>query len=141
MGVAKGEPMNPGGQIETPFGYVALTPAIHSNSYQRRYLGMPCGVILNIGGVTLYHCGDTALFSDMKLIGEIYKPDIAFIPAGDRFTMGPKLATMAAEFIQPKVAVPVHWGTWPLLAQDMTDFKPQGVEVKVMKPGENWQYG
>ena len=89
----------------------------------------------------MYHCGDTGLFGDMKLIGEIYRPEIAMIPIGDRFTMGPELATRAAELIKPKVAIPIHYGTWPPIEQDPADFRPAGVEVKVMKPGEQWQHG
>jgi len=138
QGVEKLEPGNPGGKIKTDFGFVAFTPAFHSSSYDGRYLGMPCGVIVNLGGVTLYHCGDTALFSDMKLLGEIYKPDIACIPIGDRFTMGPELGAKAAEFIRPKVAIPIHYKTWPLLVQDASAFRPQGVEVKLLDPGETW---
>jgi L-ascorbate metabolism protein UlaG (beta-lactamase superfamily) len=134
------EPGNPGGRIVTPFGWVAFTQAFHSSSYEGRYMGMPCGVVVHIGGVTVYHLGDTGLFSDLQLIGEIYRPDIALIPAGDRFTMGPELATMAAEFVRPKVAIPIHFGTFPLLAQDVSAFKPKGVEVKVMTPGERWQH-
>ena len=134
-------PGNPGGQIETDFGWVAFTQAFHSSSYEGRYMGMPCGVVVHLGGVTVYHCGDTALFGDMKLLGEIYKPDIACIPIGDRFTMGPALGTRAAEMIAPKVAIPIHYKTWPLLVQDASDFKPAGVEVKVMEPGESWRYG
>lgn len=140
QGVAKCEAMNPGGKVKTDFGFVALTQAFHSSSYDGRYMGMPCGVILNISGVTIYHCGDTALFGDMKLIGEMYKPDIACIPIGDRFTMGPELAARAAEFIKPRVAIPVHYNTWPPIAQDPAKFKPSGVEVKVMRPGEIWTF-
>lgn len=136
----KVDPGNPGGRIATPFGWVAFTQAFHSSSFEKRYLGMPCGVVVHLGGVTVYHCGDTTLFSDMKLIGEIYRPDIALIPVGDRFTMGPELATRAAEFIAPKVAVPMHYGTWPLLLPDASGFQPEGVEVKVLKPGETWEY-
>ena len=143
-GVTHLEPMNPGGQITTDFGWVALTQAFHSSSIDGQYAGMPCGIVLHIGGVTFYHTGDTALFSDMRLIGEIYRPDIAMICAGDRFTMGPQLATRAAEFIRPKAAIPIHWGTWPPLAQEKDireHFKPAGVEVRVMKAGEVWKYG
>jgi L-ascorbate metabolism protein UlaG (beta-lactamase superfamily) len=134
------EPMNPGGRIALEFGWIALTQAFHSNSYEGRYMGMPCGVVVHIAGVTLYHCGDTCLFGDMKLIGEIYQPDIAFIPIGDRFTMGPELGARAAELIQPKLAVPIHYKTWPVLAQSIEKFTPQGVEVKEMTPGQSWAY-
>lgn len=135
------DPGNPGGRITTDFGWVAFTQAFHSSSYNGRYLGMPCGVVVNLGGVTVYHCGDTALFGDMKLIGEIYRPDIALIPIGDRFTMGPELASKAAEWIRPKIAVPIHYKTWPLLVQDASSFRPKGVEVKVLEPGDKLRYG
>ena len=140
-GIESVEPMNPGGRVDTDFGFVALTSAFHSSSHEGRYMGMPCGVILRIGGVTIYHCGDTGLFGDMALFGELYKPDVAMIPIGDRFTMGPELATRAAEMIGPKVAIPVHYDTWPPIEQDPAAFRPAGVEVKVMTPGEAWQYG
>jgi L-ascorbate metabolism protein UlaG (beta-lactamase superfamily) len=141
QGIADTQPMNPGGKVTTEFGFVALTQAFHSSSYEGRYMGMPCGVILNINGVTIYHCGDTGLFSDMKLIGELYKPDIACIPIGDRFTMGPELATKAAELIGAPIAVPIHYNTWPPIEQNPSNFKPKGVEVKVMTPGECWNVG
>ena len=140
-GVKNVQPMNPGGKVATDFGFVALTQAFHSSSYEGRYMGLPCGVIINIAGFTLYHCGDTALFGDMELIGEIYRPDIAMIPIGDRFTMGPELATRAAELIRPKVAIPIHYKTWPLLVQEASGFRPSGVEMKELKPGEQWRYG
>ncbi len=134
------EPGNPGGRIVTDFGWVAFTQAFHSSSYNGQYMGMPCGVVVHIGGVTVYHCGDTALFSDMKLIGELYQPDMALIPIGDRFTMGPELASRAAEWIRPKIAVPMHYKTWPLLASDASGFTPKGVEVRVMEPGASLSF-
>ena len=134
------EPGNPGGKINGPFGWVAFTQAFHSSSYNGQYMGMPCGAVVHLGGKTVYHLGDTGLFGDMKLIGEIYKPDLALIPVGDRFTMGAELATMAAEMIRPKVAIPMHYATWPLLAPDATGFEPQGIEVKIMTAGESWEY-
>ena len=135
------DPGNPGGRIATDFGYVAMTPAFHSSSYQGKYMGQPMGLVFSIGGVKLYHCGDTGLFSDMKLIGAVAKPDIAMIPVGDRFTMGTELATMAAEMIQPRFAVPVHYKTFPVLNQTIDGFEPEGVQVKEMQPGEVWAYG
>ena len=138
QGVERTQPMNPGGQVSTDFGFVALVQAFHSSSLEGRYMGMPCGVILNINGVTIYHCGDTGLFSDMKLIGEIYKPDIACIPIGDRFTMGPKLATHAAELVGASVAIPIHYNTWPPIAQNPADFAPKNIEVKALNPGDHW---
>ena len=94
-----------------------------------------------MGGVKVYHCGDTGLFSDMKMLGEIYRPDVACVPMGDRYTMGPELATKAAEWIKPKVAIPIHYKTFPILVQDANAFRPKGVEVKVLEPGESWSFG
>lgn len=138
QGVKNIEPMNPGGRLVTPWGWVALTHAFHSSSHGGRYLGMPCGVILHLGGTTIYHTGDTGIFSDMKLFGEIYRPDLACIPIGDRFTMGPELASRAAELIGAKWAIPTHYNTWPPIAQDPAAFQPRGVEVRVMEPGSSW---
>jgi L-ascorbate metabolism protein UlaG (beta-lactamase superfamily) len=140
-GITATEPGNPGGRIATPFGWVAFTQAFHSSSYEGRYMGMSCGLVVSMGGVTVYHCGDTTIFGDMKLIGEIYRPDIACVPIGDRFTMGPDLAARATELIRPKVAIPIHYNTWPPIEQDPSLFKPDGVEVRVMQPGERWNYG
>lgn len=134
------EPANPGGQITTKFGYVGFTPAFHSSSLDGRYMGPACGLAIEIGGVRFYHCGDTALFSDMKLLGQIIQPQIAMIPVGDRFTMGPKFGAMAAEWIGAPVAIPIHYGTWPLLTNNISDFAPNGIEVKKMQPGETWVY-
>ena len=132
---------NPGGKIVTAWGWAAFTQAFHSSSYGGRYMGAACGIVLNMGGVTVYHCGDTGLFSDMKLIGEIYKPDVACIPMGDRYTMGAELASKAAEWIGAKVAIPIHYKTFPILAQDIGGFEPAGVEVKELDPGESWSFG
>ncbi len=139
----KVEPGNPGGKIETAFGYIAFTQAFHSSSFVGQYMGMPCGVIVHFAGTdgaagkTIYHTGDTALFGDMKLIGEIYQPDVACICIGDRFTMGPELGAKAAELIAPSVAaVPCHYKTWPLLAQSAEQFTPTGVTVKELAVGE-----
>jgi len=104
-------------------------------------MGAACGAIVHLGGVSVYHCGDTDLFSDMKLIAEIYQPEIAMIPIGDRFTMGAGLASRAAEWIKPKVAIPIHYRTFPLLAGDASGFEPKGVAVRELEPGERWSFG
>ena len=135
-GVEHLEPGNPGGQIETPFGFIAFTPAFHSSSSGGVYLGQPMGVVVRLGGVTVYHAGDTALFGDMKLIGELYRPDVAILPVGDRFTMGPAHAKIAAEWIGAKVAIPCHYGTWPLLTSDLSAFTPEGISVRALEAGE-----
>lgn len=123
------QPINPGGKILTDFGYIAYVRADHSSSLAGKYMGVAAGIILHIGGKTIYHLGDTDLFSDMKLIGEIYKPDVALIPIGDTFTMGPELGARAAEFIGAPVVVPMHYKTWPQLRQSVEGFAPEGIEV------------
>jgi L-ascorbate metabolism protein UlaG (beta-lactamase superfamily) len=141
QGHANLSPGNPGGKVTAPFGWLAFTQAFHSSSYEGRYMGMPCGIVLHLGGVTIYHLGDTGIFRDLELLGEIYRPDIACVPIGDRFTMGPALATRATEWIRPKVAIPVHYNTWPPIAQDPADFAPSGVEVVALEPGGRYRYG
>ena len=88
----------------------------------------------------LYYAGDTCLFSDMRLIGALYHPAIAFLPIGDRFTMDPMQAAMACEFLGVKQVVPMHWGTFPLLTGTPAELKtlvePRGVQVLELKPGE-----
>ena len=141
QGIEQVEPGNPGGTIRTDFGSVTFTQAFHSSSFEGRYLGMPCGLVISMGGVTFYHAGDTGLFSDMKLIGEIYKPDVAAIPIGDRFTMDASLGSRAAEMVSAKHAIPIHYKTFPLLAPDASGFEPKGVQVKELEPGETWTVG
>lgn len=138
QGVAHTEPGNPGGRIELTFGSISFTQAFHSSSYQGRYMGMPCGLIIEIGGTVLYHAGDTGLFSDMTLIGEIYNPAIAALPIGDRYTMGPELAGRAAHMIGADTVIPIHYKTFPPLVQDASAFRPSGITVREMAPGERW---
>lgn len=136
-GVTKTEPGNTGGRIDAPWGWVAFTQAFHSSGFNGRYMGQPMGAVVCLGGKTVYHCGDTGLFSDMKLLGEIYRPDLAMVPIGDRFTMGPGLATRAAEMIAAPLVVPIHYKTFGLLRQDASGFTPRGVEVRELGPGES----
>ena len=137
QGIANTEPGNPGGRIDADWGWVAFTQAFHSSSYNGRYMGQPMGAVVRIGNKTIYHCGDTGLFGDMQLLGEIYKPDLAMIPIGDRFTMGPELATRAAEMIGAPIVIPIHYKTFGLLGQDAEGFAPHGVTVREMAAGES----
>ena len=137
QGLANTNPGNPGGRVETDFGWMAFTQAFHSSSFEGRYMGMPCGLVFNIGGHTIYHAGDTALFGDMALIGELYSPDVAILPIGDRFTMGPEHASRAAEMIKPKCAIPCHFGTWEPIDIDPMRFDPDGIEVLRIDPGSS----
>ena len=137
QGITKTEPGNPGGRINADWGWVAFTQAFHSSSYNGRYMGQPMGAVLHLGNKTIYHCGDTGLFGDMQLLGEIYKPDLAMIPIGDRFTMGPELATRAAEMIGAPIAIPIHYKTFGLLEQEARGFTPQGITVRELAAGES----
>lgn len=118
--------MQPGGGYEFDFGYIKLTPAIHGSAYSSDgvavTLGIAAGVLLHINEKTIYHAGDTALFSDMTLIGETYPIDVAFLPIGDNYTMGPTDAARAVQFLKPKIAVPIHYNTFPLIEQNPEDF-------------------
>ncbi|MFD1708506.1 metal-dependent hydrolase [Siminovitchia sediminis] len=137
-------PMHIGGAYEFDFGKVKFTPAFHGSAIftedkQVIYLGMPAGVLLMAEGKTIYHAGDTALFSDMKLIGERHPVDLAFLPIGDNFTMGPEDAALAAEFIQAKTVVPIHYNTFPPIKQDPQRFielLKKGITGKVMNAGD-----
>ncbi len=134
--------MNVGGRYEFPQGTVRYTPALHSNSFpDGTYAGMPMGVVFEAGGVSIYHAGDTALFSDMSRIGD-YGIDLALLPIGDNFTMGPEEAVEATLLLRPKVVVPVHYATFPVLLQDASGFKASvesraGVTCLVLEPGES----
>lgn len=140
---AKTHGMNPGGGYNFPFGRVKLTLAHHSSSLEAGlrpiYLGSPCGILLQADGRTLYHAGDTALFLDMQLIGRAGL-DVALLPIGDNFTMGPDDALVALDFLKPKVAVPIHYNTWPAIAQDAGAFAARaaatGHIVRALKAGE-----
>jgi len=137
-------PMSIGGAHEFDFGKVKFTQAFHGSSYTEDenqnlvYLGMPAGVLFTAEGKTIYHAGDTGLFSDMKLIGERNDIDVAFLPIGDNFTMGPDDAALAAEWLQAKTVVPVHYNTFPVIEQDPEAFvKSLKGEGKVLKSGES----
>jgi Predicted Zn-dependent hydrolases of the beta-lactamase fold len=129
-------PANIGGFINEDEVRLALTPAVHSSSHSD-----PNGIIVSDGEITIYHAGDTWVFGDMKLIGEIYKPTYALLPIGGRFTMNPKDAVYALELIRPKVAIPIHYNTWDLIKVNENEFKElaakKGFDVRILKPGES----
>lgn len=143
-GIEHAHGMNIGGKYQFDFGTVKFVQAFHSSSYTNEdgipvYLGMPMGVIIEAEGKIIYHAGDTGLFSDMKLIAERHPVDVCFIPIGDNFTMGIEDASYAInEFIKPKISVPIHYNTFPLIEQDPQKFKEavsQG-EVQILQPGD-----
>ncbi|MEN1968217.1 metal-dependent hydrolase [Lentibacillus sp. N15] len=138
--------MHIGGAHEFEFGKVKFTQAFHGSSYTEDdgstvYTGMPAGILLTVEGKTIYHVGDTGLFSDLKLIGDRNDIDVAFVPIGDNFTMGPEDALVAADWIQAKVVVPIHYNTFPLIEQDGHAFAKQVKtgEGKVLEIGESME--
>ncbi len=120
----KAHNMHIGGGYNFPFGRVKFTIAHHgSSSPDGRYMGEPAGVVLSINGKNIYHAGDTGLFLDMKLIGEINKLDAALLPIGDNFTMGIDDAVKAVDFLNPGLAVPMHYNTFGVIEADPQEFK------------------
>jgi L-ascorbate metabolism protein UlaG (beta-lactamase superfamily) len=137
----KAHPMAQGGCFTFPFGKVKLTIAHHSSSTpDGAYAGNPAGILLYTEGKTIYHSGDTALFYDMKLIGESNSIDHAFLPIGDNFTMGIDDAVKAMEFINAAKVTPIHYNTFDEIKSDPDEFKKKieaiGKECVVMKPGD-----
>ena len=130
-------PMNLGGSLDLPFGRVRMTPALHSAGVPG---GTACGFVINIGGINIYYAGDTALFSDMQLIGQRDEIDYAVLPIGDNYTMGIEDAAQAAKLLGARKVIPVHYNTWPVIAQDAQAFKDltekeTQAKVLVVEPG------
>ncbi|MGB9133144.1 MAG: metal-dependent hydrolase [Methanosarcina sp.] len=140
------EGMNKGGTINVEGITLTMTDALHSSSIEASGFsfdgGCPAGFVICIGGHSIYHAGDTGVFGDMQLIGELYEPELALLPIGDRFTMGIKEAVKAIELLRPGIVVPMHYNTFDAIKQDPEEFR-KAVEAKVdtkvviMKPGES----
>jgi len=141
QGAKSAEPMNLGGSITLPFGRVKLTLAHHSSTLPDGSSGgNPAGLLITLPKLTIYFAGDTALFSDMKLIGAA-GIDVAILPIGDRFTMGPDDSIEAIKLVEPKRVLPSHYNTWPPIQQDAAAWAARvKAETKatpsVLKPGE-----
>ncbi len=134
-------PMHIGGGRNFDFGHVKLTIAHHgSETPDGKYAGQACGIILTIDGKTLYHAGDTGIFYDMKLIGEMTKLDYMLAPIGDNFTMGITDAVKAVELANPTTAIPMHYNTWPPIEADPYEFQEKvealGKKSIVMEYGQ-----
>lgn len=144
QGVANAHPMHIGGSYAFPFGRVKLTVAFHGSSFpDGTYGGNPSGILLEIEGRRLYNAGDTALFSDMTLIAQ-GGLDVAILPIGDNFTMGPEDAAAAAKFLGARTVIPEHYNTWPVIQQDPQAFrrKVEGStdsKVVVLEPGATFK--
>ncbi len=133
--------INKGGSCSVAGLKVTLTNANHSSSTpDGSYGGEPCGVVLELeDGFRVYFAGDTNVFGDMSLIGRIYAPDVAVLPIGDHYTMGPREAAVAVELLGVRRVVPCHYGTFPLLTgtpDALRELVPTGVEILAPEPGE-----
>jgi L-ascorbate metabolism protein UlaG (beta-lactamase superfamily) len=125
--------MNIGTQVDFGGIKIGFVQAVHSANCT--------GTVITADNVTIYHAGDTGLFGDMKLIGEMYRPKVALLPIGGYFTMGPKEAAMAARMIKPEIAIPMHYGTWPPIDSNPREFQEilKGeVKVPILSPGETF---
>ncbi len=142
---ATGHPLHIGGGFQFDFGHVKATIAHHGTGGPNgEYLGNPCGYVITMGGKKIYHSGDTGLFLDMKLIGEMNPLDVALLPIGDNFTMGIDDAVKAVEFLNPKIAIPMHYDTFDVIKADPNEFvkkiKPP-VKGVVVSPGSSYELG
>ncbi len=138
---ASGHPMHIGGAYKFPFGRVKLTIAHHSSTTDQGPAGNPSGLLVTMGDKTVYHAGDTGLFSDMSLIGDTNELDCALLPIGDNFTMGIEDAIRAVGMLKPRMAIPMHYNTFDVIEQNPDEFKSglkgSGTEVNILKPGES----
>src|SRR5271170_2064535 len=140
-------PMGKGGSQKVGEFEVTMTHAFHSNSIDedgvRHYGGEAAGYVIRMpGGFTIYHAGDSALFGDMKLIGQLYKPELALLPIGDRFTMGPREAAHAIRLLGVNHVIPMHYATFPFLTGTVEDLRKEtgdiaGLRIHALKPGES----
>ncbi len=131
---------NVGGLLALADLEIVLVPAVHSSSR-----GVPVGAVVRGADACVYHAGDTGLFGDMALIGELYQPDVALLPIGGHFTMGVREAARAVSLVRPRVCVPMHYNTFPLIKADPGEFKRlvesmTRTRVVVLKPGESLEY-
>jgi len=138
---AKAHNMHIGGACDFPFGRLKFTIAHHgSSSPEGLYMGEPAGVVITMGGKTVYHAGDTGIFLDMQLIGQLDKIDVCMLPIGDNFTMGINDAVKAVQFINPEISIPIHYNTFPVIEADPNEFYKKvtdiGKKCKVMEFGE-----
>lgn len=115
---------NKGGTVRFDDFSVTMVSANHSSSFDGKYAGDPAGLILSFeDDLCIYHMGDTNIFTDLTLYGELYEPHMVLAPIGDHFTMGPQEAAYAVEMVNPNLAVPIHYGTWPPIDSDPNEFK------------------
>ncbi len=138
--------INKGGTYESHGISIIMVPATHSSGIvegdQVLYGGEPVGFVIQFeNGFKIYHAGDTGVFSDMKIIGDLYKPDVSILPIGSHYTMGPKEGAYAAKFLGSKYVIPMHYGTFPALKGTSEEFincmkDVPDIKVLILKPGE-----
>jgi len=146
VGIENAHPLHIGGGNTFPFGYAKMTPALHGGKIDAEggeaFTTVPGGFLVNFNdGKRFHHAGDTALIMDMQLLAG--KVDIALLPIGDNFTMGPEDAVIAVDFIKPKVVVPIHYNTWPPIEQDAEAFKAavgDRAHVEIMASGGTYEF-
>jgi len=147
QGVANVQPMNHGGRAAVPGGTAKMEPAFHSSSLpDGGYGGNPAGWLLDVAGRRIYVAGDTCVFSDMTRIGhprDGRRLDLAILPIGDVFTMGPEDSLEAIRLLEPRHVLPCHYDTWPPIAQDASAWadsvrRENLAEPHVLEPGESW---
>jgi L-ascorbate metabolism protein UlaG (beta-lactamase superfamily) len=136
--------MHIGGAHQFPFGRVKLVPAFHGGRVDGdptgKYTTNPCGIVLTLGGKTVYHTGDTALTLEMQLLAGRPPVDLMLCPIGDNYTMGVEDAARAVEFVKPKVVIPMHYNTWDVIRADPQAFKREvggRAEVVILAPGQS----
>lgn len=144
-GIDNTHPMHIGGDFRFPFGKVKLTQALHgSASPDGKYTGNPCGFLIQIDGKTIYHAGDTGLFSDMKLIGEMNDIDIALLPIGGNFTMNATDAVVALSMLQADLGIPMHYNTFDVIKADPDEFvklcEERSLNARVLKFGQTIEF-
>lgn len=128
--------MNLGGRYQFPFGSVKCVPALHTSSYNDKYMGEPCGFVINDSSASVYHAGDTALFSDMSLVGPV---TCTLLPIGDNYTMGIEDAVKASRIINSEIFIPIHFNTFPVIEVNPYQFTNQidNATGIVMEVGEH----
>lgn len=139
---AKAQGINMGGKIQFEWGKAMWLPASHSSSLpDGKYGGEPASILVEFDGIKIYHAGDTGLHYDMKMIGEVYKPDIALLPIGGFYTMDAEDAVVAARWLNAKVIIPMHYNTFPLIKADAgmfkTDIETSSIQkCVILSPGQ-----
>lgn len=145
QGVQNAHPLHIGGGHDFPFGRVKMTAALHGGQVAGEnaagYTTFPAGLLFTLEETGVYHAGDTALLTDMQLLrGQV---DIALLPIGDNFTMGPKDAARAVDFIAPEVVIPIHYDSFEAIEQDPREFRKlvgEAAEVVILAPGDTHEF-